>query len=89
MKLLALDCSFTQVSSLSPLKGMPLTWLSCERTQVSDLSPLTGMATLCYLSGRRTKVTAAGVAALEKSLPIRKGPLDRDIEWDDPANPPK
>ena len=38
-----LDCGDTKVSDLSPLKGMPLTWLWCDGTQVSDLSPLEGM----------------------------------------------
>jgi serine/threonine protein kinase/Leucine-rich repeat (LRR) protein len=32
-----------QLADLSPLKGLPLTWLECNRTRVSDLSPLQGM----------------------------------------------
>ncbi|HEX4132580.1 MAG TPA: hypothetical protein VHZ24_21285 [Pirellulales bacterium] len=31
------------MSDLSPLQGMPLTYLYCGFTQVSDLSPLQGM----------------------------------------------
>ena len=34
--------SSTSVSDLSPLKGMPLTYLDCNATPVSDLSPLEG-----------------------------------------------
>jgi serine/threonine protein kinase len=43
---------------------------------VSDLSPLAGCKELTTLKATRTKVTAAGVAALQKALPGCK------IEWD-------
>ena len=33
----------SMVNDLSPLKGMPLTWLHCYKTRVSDLSPLRDM----------------------------------------------
>ncbi|MGD0040204.1 MAG: hypothetical protein ABSE84_07300 [Isosphaeraceae bacterium] len=82
----SLRCDYTQVSDLSPLRGMPLTDLACDYTQVSDLSPLEGCDKLRTLTLQGTKVTAAGVAALQKALPECK------IEWDDPtkaATPPK
>jgi Leucine-rich repeat (LRR) protein/tRNA A-37 threonylcarbamoyl transferase component Bud32 len=42
--LTGLDCPYTKVVDLSPLKGLPLTYLECGGTKVSDLSPLTGMS---------------------------------------------
>ena len=69
----------TQVSDLSPLQGMPLTNLICHNTQVSDLSPLEECKNLKTLNLKNTKVTPAGVAALQKALPNCK------IEWSDPA----
>ena len=86
MPLTFLDCSGTGVSDLSPLRGMPLAALGCDGTSVSDLSPLEGCDKLRTLKLQGTKVTAAGVAALQKALPECK------IEWDDPAKaatPPK
>ena len=38
-----LECWSTNISDLSPLKGMPLAYLGCGSTQVFDLSPLKGM----------------------------------------------
>ena len=38
-----LDLNNTQVTDLSPLKGLPLTVLGLRNTQVTDLSPLEGM----------------------------------------------
>jgi hypothetical protein len=70
-----------QVSDLSPLAGMPLTSLNCPQTPVSDLAPLEQCKHLKSLIVTGTQVTAAGVAALAKSLPNCK------IEWDDPAKP--
>jgi hypothetical protein len=54
---------------------MPLTHLDCLETQVSDLSPLEGCNKLRALQLHGSKVTAAGVAALQKALPECK------IEW--------
>lgn len=74
-----LYCANTPVSDLSPLQGMPLTVLQCYTTPVSDLSPLADCKRLPALRVRDTKVTASGVAALQKALPKCK------IAWDDPA----
>jgi len=79
MPLTSLFCNVTQVSELSPLKGMPLTVLACKGTMVSDLSPLEGCKSLQTLDVRQSKVTASDVAALQKALP------DCKIEWDDPG----
>ena len=79
MALTKLFCSGTKVSDLSPLKAMPLTNLAVDHTAVTDLSPLADCQDLRSLDCRSTKVTAASVAALAKSLPNCK------IEWDDPA----
>ncbi len=49
-----------------------------QRTPVSDLSPLASAPTLASLSLYATKVTAAGVAALQKAVPNCK------VEWDKP-----
>ncbi len=81
MQLTSLHVRHTQVFDLSPLKGMPLHELSCENTPVSDLLPLAGVPTLYTLSVKSTKITAAGVAALQRALPNCK------IDWDDPAKP--
>jgi serine/threonine protein kinase len=32
-----------ELTSLEPLRGMPLTYLTCDNSQVADLSPLSGM----------------------------------------------
>jgi serine/threonine protein kinase/Leucine-rich repeat (LRR) protein len=79
MTLTNLAFSGTQVSDISPLSGMRLTNLYSNGTQVSDLSPLTSIPTLVILDVRRTKVTPAQFAALQKALPNCK------IEWDAPA----
>jgi hypothetical protein len=71
----------SQLSDLSPLRGMPLTNLSCGGTNVADLALLQAIPTLTVLKVRVSKVTSAGVAALQKALPNCK------IEWDDPAAP--
>ena len=81
MKLTYLYCPATQVSDLSSLRGMPLTDLICYDTPVSDLSPVQDCKSLKSLSATGTKVTAAGVAALQTALPNCK------IGWDDPAKP--
>ncbi len=69
----------TPVTDLSPLRGMPLKSLSCLSTAVSDLSPLHECTDLTSLDVKKTKVTAADVAALQKALPNCK------IEWDGAA----
>ena len=54
-----LNCSGTgasRLADLSPLKGMPLTYLDFNHTSVSDLSPLKGMP-LTYLDCRGTMVS--------------------------------
>ncbi len=79
MPLTRLDCGASKVSDLAPLNGMKLTDLSCGYTQLSDLSLLASMPTLGNLDVRRTKVTPAGIAALQKALPNCK------IRWDDSA----
>jgi hypothetical protein len=56
MPLKGLHCAHTQVSDLSPLKGMPLAVLGCEDTQVSDLSSLKGMP-LRFLACEHTQVS--------------------------------
>ena len=56
MPLTFLSCGGTQVSDLTPLKGMPLTNLNCCATQVSDLSPLENMP-LTELSFFNTNVS--------------------------------
>ena len=47
---------------------------------VSDLSPLQDCRSLENLNVKNTKITPAGVAALQKTLPNCK------IVWDDPTN---
>jgi len=79
MPLEILNCGHTQVFDLSPVKGMPLTSLYCYDTPFADLSLLQGMKNLTTLNLKRAKVTASGVAALQKALP------DCKIEWDDPT----
>ncbi len=81
MPLKDLGCYSNSVSDLAPLAGMPLMFLNCRDTTVSDLSPLQDCKSLSSLSVKNTKVTAAGVAAVQKALPNCK------IEWDDPAKP--
>jgi len=44
------------LSNLSPLKGLPLTWLYCQNNPVGDLSPLHGMP-LTVLSAGFTRVS--------------------------------
>jgi hypothetical protein len=79
MPLTDMQCGYSKVCELSPLKGMKLVRLDCSHTSVSDVSPLQDCASLKSLQVTRTKVTAAGVAALQQALPTCK------IEWDDPS----
>jgi formylglycine-generating enzyme required for sulfatase activity/serine/threonine protein kinase len=81
MPIESLWCTETRVTDLSPLRGLPLTNLHCTSTPVSDLLPLEDCRSLTHLQCTGTKVTPAGVAALQKALPNCK------IEWDDPAKP--
>ncbi|HEX3654902.1 MAG TPA: SUMF1/EgtB/PvdO family nonheme iron enzyme [Pirellulales bacterium] len=80
MPLTLLVCNSCRgIVSLPSLAGMRLTTLEIVKTSVSDLSPLQDCKSLTFLAIERTKVTPAGVAALQKALPNCK------IEWDDPA----
>jgi serine/threonine protein kinase len=81
MQLTHFTCDNSPVSDLSALQGMPLRNLALGYTPVSDLGPLADCKSLKFLSVTKTKVTPAGVAALQKALP------DCKIEWDDPAKP--
>ena len=81
MPLNHLDCGFAAVADFSPLRGMPLTTIYCYGTNVSDLSPLHHCKDLTILNITRTKVTAKGVAALQKALPNCK------IQQDDAPKP--
>ena len=57
MKLMNLDCEYTTVSNLSPLEGMPLTYLGpASVPRVSDLSPLKGIKSLAWFSCGNTPV---------------------------------
>ncbi|MBS0211451.1 MAG: NPCBM/NEW2 domain-containing protein [Planctomycetes bacterium] len=69
----------TKVADLSPLAGVPLSILNCAGTLVADLTPLERCPELTSLNVKGTKVTAAGVAKLQKALP------KCHIDWDDPA----
>jgi Leucine-rich repeat (LRR) protein len=66
MPLTDLTCSGTQVSDLSPLKGMKLRTLNCDRTQVADLAPLQGM---------RLTNLFCGETRIADLSPIRGAPL--------------
>ncbi len=79
MRLTRFECSGAGITDLAALKGMPLKILFCERTSATDLTPLHGCTDLNLLRLSGTKITAAGVATLQKALPNCK------IEWDDPA----
>jgi Leucine-rich repeat (LRR) protein len=57
MKLEMLDCNGAPLSDLSPLKGMPLSYLCVVGTAVSDISILQGMMSLKFLYIENTKVT--------------------------------
>lgn len=81
MPLRHLSCRRSQVTDLSPLKGMPLSRLGMENSPLSDLSPLADLKNLKTLFVKKTQVTTADVATLQKALP------DCKIEWDDPTKP--
>lgn len=67
-------------SYLSPLQGMPLTTLFLDNNKhISDLAPLEHCPNLKRVRATGINVTAADVAALQKTLPNCK------IEWDDPG----
>ena len=71
-----LTCGNNPITDLSPLMGTALKGLFCAGTMISDLSPLEECKSLIALRCTHTKVTAAGVAALQKALPKCY------IEWD-------
>jgi formylglycine-generating enzyme required for sulfatase activity/serine/threonine protein kinase/Leucine-rich repeat (LRR) protein len=79
MPLRMLICGSTKVSDLTPLAAMSLEDANLADTEVADLSPLHQCQGLLKLSITKSKVTPAGVAALQKALSKCK------IEWDDPA----
>jgi hypothetical protein len=79
MALTSITLSNTDFSDLSPLVGMPLVSASFFDSHVSDLSFLESCKSLKTLDVRRTRATAASVAALQQALPNCK------IDWDDPA----
>ena len=48
--LVSFDCTYNQVSDLSPLNGLTaLTSLSCWENQICDLSPISGLTALTFL----------------------------------------
>jgi hypothetical protein len=71
-QLKALACwgpfAWGKVSDLSPLKGMPLTYLRCINTRVYDLSPLKGMS----LTGLECMVTLVSDLSPLKGMPLTK-----------------
>ncbi len=79
MRLTSLTCFHTSVSDVSVLRGMPLTSFIGYATSIFDVSPLADCKSLAVVSVGSTRVTAAGVAALQKALPTCK------ISWSDPA----
>lgn len=79
MPLTTLGCGGTRITDLSPLEGMPLEELDITYVKISDLSSLASCKYLKSLVARGTKVTAGGVATLQKALP------DCKIYWDDPT----
>jgi hypothetical protein len=72
-------------TGLANLKGLSLRILTLRKTQVSDaeLNHLTTITGLEALGLNGAKVTAAGVAELQKALPGCK------IDWDKGAVEPK
>ncbi|MDB5338086.1 MAG: stkP 3 [Planctomycetaceae bacterium] len=70
---------YTDVSDLAPLAGLPLENLDCGGLPVTDLTPLMSCKHLGNLFLTETKVTPAGIVALQKALP------QCTIKWDDPA----
>ena len=87
MKLIALDCFYTQVADLSPLKRMSLTHLNCGSTQVADLSPLKGMpltdlgcnitqvADLLPLKNMKLAILNCGGTRVVDLSPLKRMPL--------------
>jgi Leucine-rich repeat (LRR) protein len=71
-----LYCSNSRVRDLSPLEGAPLAVVIANGADIDDLRPLERCQNLTKLSVKKSKVTAVGVAALQKALPNCK------IEWD-------
>jgi serine/threonine protein kinase len=81
MPLKRLLCYSTQISDLSPMRGLPLGELQCGHTSVGDLTPLQDCKSLISLTVINTKVTAEGVAALQRALP------KCNVRWDSSSNP--
>ncbi len=75
-------CAITSdgIRSLAKLRHLIFLQLMGSPCSDADLDHLAALTNLTYLFVRQTKVTAAGVAALQKALPNCK------IEWDDPGN---
>ncbi|MBS0208815.1 MAG: protein kinase [Planctomycetes bacterium] len=79
MPLTYLSVLGTPVRDLSPLAGLPLQTFWCDRSTVADLAPLEQCQSLAIVQAKTTKISAAGVASLQKALPNCK------IEWDGAA----
>ncbi len=77
-----LELSGGFMSDFTLLKDMPLTELRCSAFPVADLTPLHTRKDLRLVTLEGTKVTADGVAALQKALP------DCKIEWKDGEKAP-
>jgi Leucine-rich repeat (LRR) protein len=75
------------LADLSPLKGLPLTWLYCQNNPVRDLSPLKGMplvalscggtqvSDLSPLAGMRLTVLSCNDTAVSSLSPLAGMPL--------------
>jgi hypothetical protein len=68
MRLIGLNCFYTNVADLAPLSGMKLIYLDCSGTAVTDLEPLRGMP-MQYLYCRQTPGIKS-LAPLE-GMPLR------------------
>jgi hypothetical protein len=84
-----LTVNHTRVSDLSPLKGMPLTYLNCDETRVADLSPLEGakleklycaftrVKDLSPLEGMPLELLHCSFTGVDDLSPLKGAPLER------------
>lgn len=96
-----MHCSYSQISDLTPIKGLPLTYLRIGATRVSDLSPLKDLLLtdlFCFKCGDLRDISILESISTLKTVGLKETSVSAasvaalqaklpncKIEWNDPA----